>query len=395
MGPMGPMGPISPLSVMCCLSPVDPRRGSNDDGEFRRHGFLPAWFLICAVAVHPSLPPTGRFFFKSLYFPHPPRRRRQRTPFLILPHSPTPPHTENSQLSSPAANHTPQQIADRLLQRLKDIGPCAVAFSGGVDSAVVAKAAFLVHGPLAVAVTAVSPSLSSSEREFAAAEARAIGIRHLELSTQEFNRPEYRRNTGDRCFFCKDTLYSLAASRLQELGVAVLVNGANADDAGDYRPGMQAALQHHVRSPLLEEGLSKTAVRQIAVHWKLNSADKPASPCLASRLAYGVEATAERVGRVERAEAWIRQQTGIQVLRVRVEQSELARIEVDPANLALFATDPFRTQLVESLRSFGFRAVTLDLEGFRSGNLNQLLVLPGIPQPDSAPKTLPGTADHV
>ena len=295
--------------------------------------------------------------------------------------------------SSEFVPDTPE-IAGRLLQRLRDIGPCAVAFSGGVDSAVVAMAAYLVFGEQAVAVTAVSPSLAASEREFAAAEARAIGIRHVELSTQEFERPEYRRNTGDRCFFCKDTLYSLAASRLGELGVTVLVNGANADDAGDYRPGMQAAQQHHVRSPLLEEGLNKTAVRQLAAWWKLNSADKPASPCLASRLAYGVEATSERVGRVERAEAWIREQTGIRVLRVRVEQSELARIEVQPEHLAVFVADPFRTQLFETLRSIGFRAVTLDLEGFRSGNLNQLLILPGMPEPPAITETLSGTVDH-
>lgn len=287
------------------------------------------------------------------------------------------------------------EIASRLLQRLRDIGPCAVAFSGGVDSAVVAMAAKLVFGEQAVAVTAVSPSLATSEREFAAAEARAIGIRHLELSTHEFERPEYRRNTGDRCFFCKDTLYSLAASRLAELGMTVLVNGANADDAGDYRPGMQAAIQHNVRSPLLEEGLNKATVRQLAAYWNLNSADKPAAPCLASRLAYGVEATPERVGRVERAEAWIREQTGIRVLRVRVEQGELARIEVPPEHLALFVADPFRTQLFEMLRSIGFRAVTLDLEGFRSGNLNQLLILPGIPQPAAITETAQGIVDHV
>ncbi|MEY3457220.1 MAG: hypothetical protein RL215_377 [Planctomycetota bacterium] len=281
---------------------------------------------------------------------------------------------EHCNLNPSPSNSSVSELAERLLQRLRAIGPCAVAFSGGVDSAVVAKAAYLTHGPLAVAVTAVSPSLAAAEREFAAEEARAIGIRHVELPTQEFDRPEYRRNAGDRCFFCKDTLYSLALTQLRELGVDVLVNGANADDAGDHRPGMQAAVQHGVRSPLMEEGFNKAAVRALAAHWNLRSADKPAAPCLASRIAYGVEATAERVERVEQAEAWIRKQTGIRVLRVRVEPNELARIEVLPEELGLLLTAELRLQLVGAFKSFGFRAVTLDLEGFRSGNLNQLLI---------------------
>jgi uncharacterized protein len=158
----------------------------------------------------------------------------------------------------------------------------------------------------------------------------------------------------------------------------VLLNGANLDDAGDHRPGMQAAIDHGVRSPLLEEGLNKSAVRALATLWNLSSADKPAAPCLASRIAYGVEVTEERVKRVERAEAWIRQATGVRVLRVRVEQSELARIEVLPEDFALLVAPEVRQRLISELRSLGFRAITLDLEGFRSGNLNGLLVPLGL-----------------
>ncbi|MFM7055454.1 MAG: ATP-dependent sacrificial sulfur transferase LarE [Planctomycetota bacterium] len=273
---------------------------------------------------------------------------------------------------------SPEELASGLLARIRSYGAPAVAFSGGVDSAVVAQAAFLVYGELAVAVTAVSPSLAASERDFAAAQARAIGIRHVEIATSEFTREEYRRNAGDRCYFCKDTLYSLTRSQLAEFGVKVLLNGANLDDAGDHRPGMQAAVDHGVRSPLLEERLNKTAVRALATLWNLQSADKPAAPCLASRIAYGVEVTEERVGRIEQAEAWIRKTTGIRVLRVRCEQSELARIEVQPEDFAALMVPDVRDRLVSELKSIGFRAVTLDLEGFRSGNLNGLLVPLGL-----------------
>ncbi len=291
---------------------------------------------------------------------------------------------------------SPEELAARLLARVQGYGPCAVAFSGGVDSAVVAQAAFLVYGAAAVAVTAVSPSLSAAEQEFAASQARAIGIRHLEIATTEFQREEYRRNSGDRCFFCKDTLYRLTRSQLADLGVQSLLNGANLDDAGDHRPGMQAATAHGVRSPLLEEGLNKAAVRSLAAWWNLQSAEKPAAPCLASRIAYGVEVTEERVAKVEQAEAWIRRATGIRVLRVRLEHGELARVEVLPEDFSGLMVPEFRQQLVSQLKSIGFRAVTLDLEGFRSGNLNGLLVPLGLGTATSAhPVAKPAGAIHV
>jgi uncharacterized protein len=273
---------------------------------------------------------------------------------------------------------SPEELASGLLARIRSYGPPAVAFSGGVDSAVVAQAAWLVYGAAAVAVTAVSPGLAASERAFAASQARAIGIRHVEIATTEFLREEYRRNAGDRCYFCKDTLYAMTHTQLSALGVKVLLNGANLDDAGDHRPGMLAAAEHGVRSPLLEEKLNKSAVRALATLWNLQSADKPAAPCLASRIAYGVEVTEERVGRVEKAEAWIQRTTGIRVLRVRCEQSELARIEVRPEDFAALMDPDVRERLVSELKSLGFRAVTLDLEGFRSGNLNALLVPLGL-----------------
>lgn len=266
-------------------------------------------------------------------------------------------------------------IAQSLVTRLRAYGTVAVAFSGGVDSAVVAKAAVVALGDKAVAVTAVSPSLSSSELEIARREAVLIGIRHVEFRTSEFDRPEYRRNAGDRCFFCKDTLYALIHSQLYALGVEVIVNGANTDDLGDHRPGMQAAITHNVRSPLVDEGLDKAAVRELARFWNLSVAEKPASPCLSSRIAYGVAVTEERVQRVERAEAFLKSVTGIQELRVRHEASDLARIEVPVEHVPSFLVPDLRARVTAEFHSLGFRFVTIDLDGFRSGSLNSTLPL--------------------
>jgi len=270
---------------------------------------------------------------------------------------------------------TPWAPAQSLVARLRSYGSVAVAFSGGVDSAVVAKAAFMALGEQAVAVTAVSPSLAASELEIARQEAVLIGIRHVELQTSEFTRPEYRRNAGDRCFFCKDTLYELMRSRLHELGVDVIANGANTDDLGDHRPGMKAAVDHKIRSPLMEECLNKEAVRELARYWNLSVAEKPASPCLSSRIAYGVEVTEERVFRVEQAEAILKALTRIRELRVRHEANELARIEVPVEHVAGLLEPDLRATISKELHSLGFRFVTVDLDGFRSGSMNSVLPL--------------------
>ena len=268
---------------------------------------------------------------------------------------------------------TAAESADRLEAILRSYGSVAVAFSGGVDSAVVARAAFAALGESAVAVTAVSPSLAGSEREIARATALQIGIRHVEVLTTEFFRPEYRQNAGNRCFYCKDTLYTLAEAKLAELGVACVVNGANTDDLGDHRPGMQAANEHHVKSPLIEAGLNKAQVRDLARLWNLSVAEKPASPCLSSRIAYGVEVTEERVQRVEQAESFLKELTGLQELRVRYEANDLARIEVPLRTLSLIVQNENHLAITDYFRQLGFRRVTLDLEGFRSGSLNDSL----------------------
>jgi len=266
-------------------------------------------------------------------------------------------------------------IARRLVDRLRNYGPSAVAFSGGVDSAVVAKAAFEASPTYAVAVTAVSPSLAAEERRLARQVAQQIGIRHVEVDTQEFSSEEYRRNAPNRCFHCKDTLYRSVLPRLAEFGVECLVNGANTDDRGDHRPGMQAADVHRVRSPLIDEEISKSLVRELAAYWKLSVADKPASPCLSSRIAYGVEVTPERVARVEAAEAMLRSLLGGGDCRVRHEWNDLARIEVPLEKLPLLLEPENRAAITQALRLSGFRYITLDLDGFRSGSMNEAVSL--------------------
>ena len=261
---------------------------------------------------------------------------------------------------------------DRLLEILRGYGRVAVAFSGGIDSTVVAKAAQLVLADRAVAVTAVSASLASGELEEAKELAQLIGIRHRIIYTDEFDDPNYVKNAPNRCYFCKTELYTQLEELLPELSVDVIVNGANTDDTGDWRPGMRAADEHRVRSPLIEAGLSKTEVRQLAQHWVLPTWDKPAMPCLSSRIAYGLEATPERVAQIDAAERFLRDR-GFRELRVRYPQPDVARIEVPLAELPKLVGSELRAELVREFTALGFKSITLDLEGFRSGSMNTFL----------------------
>jgi uncharacterized protein len=261
---------------------------------------------------------------------------------------------------------------NRLLAILREMPGVAVAFSGGIDSTVVAKAAFLALDDCAVAVTADSASVPRSELAEARDVAARIGIRHVVVSTEEFANPDYIRNDGSRCYFCKDELYGRIESILPELGVAIVCSGANLDDAGDYRPGLTAAAEHRVRHPLQEAGFTKADVRALAREWDLPTWDKPASPCLSSRLAPGLEVTRERTAMIEAAEAHLKS-LGLRECRVRLHEGELARIEVPLLELSRLAEPGVRDGLARRLRELGFRYVTLDLEGFRSGNLNDLI----------------------
>jgi uncharacterized protein len=269
---------------------------------------------------------------------------------------------------------------ERLLATLKGYGRVAVAFSGGVDSTVVAQAAHLALGPAALAVTAVSESLAAGELEEAEELARRIGIRHRVIRTEEFADPNYLRNHSDRCYFCKSELYGRLEGLLGELQADVIASGANADDMGDHRPGMRAAGEHGVRHPLLECGLGKADVRELARAWGLPTWDKPATPCLSSRIAYGEAVTPERVRMIDQAEHWLRDQ-GLRLLRVRYHKGDLARIEVPLEELPRLASPEIRAELVRTFRTLGFRYVTLDLEGFRSGSLNAVISVESLQRP--------------
>jgi uncharacterized protein len=262
---------------------------------------------------------------------------------------------------------------DHLLEILRGFGSAVVAFSAGVDSTVVAKAAFLACGDQAVAVTAVSPSLASGELDQARELAKLIGIRHEIVETDEFSNPEYLANPGNRCYFCKTELYGHLGPLAERLGINAVVNGANVDDQGDFRPGMVAAAQSSVHSPLLDAGLTKSEVRELARLWYLPVWDKPATPCLSSRIAYGIEVTAERVQKIDMAEKFVSELLGIEELRVRLEPGELARIEVPLTQLPLLADSQTGSLVVERFLAIGFRNVTLDLQGFRSGSMNSAL----------------------
>lgn len=269
------------------------------------------------------------------------------------------------------------QKRDCLLGLLRGYGRVAVAFSAGVDSTVVARAAAEACGEAAVAVTADSPSLAAGELDEARSLAAQIGIRHYCLKTKEFQSEDYLGNPVNRCYFCKTELYTRLAELAPQLGVDVIVNGANRDDLGDYRPGMEAAREFQVRSPLLDAGFTKSEVRDLARHWGLPVWDKPAAPCLSSRIAYGVPVTPERVWRIDQAEQFLRQELNLRELRVRCEANDLARIEVPAAALESLLSPALRDRIRAELHRLGFRYVTVDLDGFRSGSLNAVLPILG------------------
>ncbi|WP_020471611.1 ATP-dependent sacrificial sulfur transferase LarE [Zavarzinella formosa] len=269
----------------------------------------------------------------------------------------------------------PEDLAGRLRGVLRTrTGGVAVALSGGIDSTVVAKAAFLELGDQAVAVTADSPSVPRAELTGAKEIAALIGIRHEVIATSEFANADYLRNGGDRCYHCKSELYDRVLEILPRLGVMTVCSGANLDDLGDYRPGLTAAAERNVFHPLQEAGFTKADVRAVAKWWNLPTWDKPASPCLSSRLAPGVAVTPERTAMIEHAETFLRS-LGLNNGRVRLHEGELARIEVPLAEVARLAAPGVRETLSRTFHELGFRFVTLDLEGFRSGSLNDLVPL--------------------
>jgi uncharacterized protein len=270
--------------------------------------------------------------------------------------------------ADPAALEAKQE---KLFAILRDLGRVIIAYSGGADSAYLAWAAHTVLGDNALAVTADSPSLAASHRRDAAEFARRFGLRHEFIPTYEFDNPAYVANNPDRCFHCKDELFQ----RLEEIGrlrgVPHILYGVNVDDLGDYRPGQNAARLHQVKAPLVEAGLRKAEIRELSRRAGLPTWDRPASACLSSRIPYGTPVTPERLKIVETGEEALKA-LGFRQFRVRFH-GELVRIEIAPEELPKALDPEMARRFVEIFKPLGFHYVTLDLEGYRQGSLNETL----------------------
>jgi uncharacterized protein len=260
---------------------------------------------------------------------------------------------------------------ERLREIFRELDSVIVAYSGGVDSSYVAYVANAELGPRAVCVTGQSASLPAYQRAEIDRVVEKFGFQHEVIRTEELENPGYRANNADRCFFCKDELYTKLESLARTRGIQSIVDGSTVDDLGDYRPGRQAAAQHAVRSPLIEAGLSKSEVRELSRRATLPTWDKPASPCLSSRIAYGTPVTIERLGKVDRGEEILRE-FGFREFRVR-HHDQLVRLEIAQSEIERVLQKDLIDELARRFRELGFKYVTLDLEGFRSGSMNEVL----------------------
>jgi len=282
--------------------------------------------------------------------------------------------TKTRTTASPTTTSEPLAAkAARLEGRLAELGSVLVAFSGGIDSAFLAVTAARVLGSRALAVTACSASYPETHRQLALRVAREFGLQHELIETAELSRPEYRANPANRCYFCKDELFTHLADLARTRGVAHVLDGNNADDRGDHRPGRQAAREHGVLSPLDEADLTKDEIRALARHAGMSTWDEPASACLSSRIPYGTEVTDETLRQIERAEDAVRA-LGFRIFRVRHHET-IARLEIARAEMSRALDPDVNERLVAGVKAAGYQFVSLDLQGYRLGSLNEALRL--------------------
>jgi uncharacterized protein len=266
---------------------------------------------------------------------------------------------------------TPEDKFNRLKEELKKMERVIVAFSGGVDSTFLLKAASLAGLHDLLAVTGVSESLPDDELTFTREMTSMLKIRHREIITDELNNKKYADNPPDRCYYCKKELFGKLKDIAAKENYSYVLDGSNSDDEDDWRPGKRAAAEEGVRSPLCNAGLTKEEIRKLSYKLDLPTWNKPATPCLASRFPYGNKITPEALGKVYQAEQYIRQ-FGINELRVR-NHPDVARVEINPADFPVIMNNEVRQKIIDHLKSLGFRYVTLDLQGFRSGSGNEAI----------------------